>query len=77
MLLVGLNFALPLIRRSYKEGMLYLLASSVLIIVCALAVVLLKLSVIIVVLGTAFLGALFFSSNSDVPLLEQEQREQQ
>src|SRR5215472_4481133 len=75
MLLVGLNFALPLIRRSYKEGMLYLLASSVLIIMCALAVVLLKLSVIIVVLGTAFLGALFFSSKSDVPLLEQEQRE--
>jgi len=77
MLLVGLNFALPLIRSSYNEGMLYLLASSVLIIVCVLAVILLKLSVIVVVLGTAFLGALFFSSKSDVPLLEQEQREQQ
>ena len=73
MLLVGLNFALPLIRRSYKEGMLYLLASSVLIIVCALAVILLKLSVIVVVLGTAFLGAFFFSSRSEAPLLEQKQ----
>jgi chromate transporter len=73
MLLVGLNFTLPLIRRSYKEGMLYLLASSVLIIVCALAVILLKLSVIVVVLGTAFLGALFFSSKSETPLLEREQ----
>src|SRR5579859_1348291 len=40
MLLVGLNFALPLIRRSYKTGILYLLASSVLIIACALAVIL-------------------------------------
>jgi len=61
MLLVGLNFALPLIRRGYKEGALYLLASSILIIVCALAVILLKLTVIVVVLATAFLGALFFS----------------
>jgi chromate transporter len=75
MLLVGLNFALPLIRRSYKEGILYLLASSVLIIVCVLAVILFKLSVIVVVLGTAFLGAFFFSSRSEAPLLEQKQGE--
>jgi chromate transporter len=77
MLLVGLNFALPLIRRGYKEGALYLLASSVLIIACALAVILLKLSVIVVVLGAAFLGALFFSSKSAPPLLGKEQGEQQ
>src|SRR5438046_6795289 len=63
MLVVGLNFALPLIRRGYKNGMLYLLASSVLVIVCALAVIFLKLSVIVVVLGAALLGALFFSSS--------------
>jgi chromate transporter len=61
MLLVGLNFALPLIRRGYKEGALYLLASGALIVVCALAVILLKLAVIVVVLGTALLGAFFFS----------------
>src|SRR5216683_30897 len=54
-----------------------LLPSGVLIIVYALAVILLKLSVIVVVLGAAFLGALFFSSKSDVPLLQQEQKEQQ
>ncbi len=77
MLLVGLNFALPLIRRGYKEGLLYLLASSVLIIACALAVILLKLSVIVVILCAAFLGALFFSSKADSPLLEKEQGEQQ
>jgi len=77
MLLVGLNFALPLIRRGYKEGILYLLVSSVLIVVCALTIIFLKLSVIIVVLGAAFLGALFFSPRPAPPILEQEQRGQQ
>ena len=77
MLLVGLNFALPLIRRGYKEGALYLLASSVLIIACALAVILLKLAVIIVVLAAVFLGALFFSPKPASPLLEEERGEQQ
>src|SRR6266852_7973009 len=77
MLLVGLNYALPLIRRGYKEGVLYLLTSSVIIIACTLVVILLKLSVIVVVLGAAFLGALFFSPGPDSPLLEEEQREQQ
>ena len=75
MLLVGLNFALPLIRRGYKEGTLYLLVSSVLIIACALAVILLRLSVIVVVLGAASLGALLFSSKPGSPLLEQEQED--
>ncbi len=77
MLLVGLNFALPLIRRGYKEGFLYLLASSVLIIACALAVILFKLSVILVLLGAVLLGALFFSPGPDSPLHEEERGEQQ
>ncbi|MFL5592720.1 MAG: chromate transporter [Ktedonobacteraceae bacterium] len=77
MLLVGLNFALPLIRRGYKEGVLYLLASSVLIIACALAVILLKLSVIIVLLGAAIFGALFFSRKPVSPLLVEEERGKQ
>jgi chromate transporter len=77
MLLVGLNYALPLIRRGYKEGFLNLLTSSVIIIACAFVVILLKLSVIVVVLCAAFLGALFFSPGPDSPLLEEEQREQQ
>ncbi|MFL5659344.1 MAG: chromate transporter [Ktedonobacteraceae bacterium] len=77
MLLVGLNFALPLIRRGYKEGVLYLLASSVLIIACALAVILLKLAVIIVVLGAVVLGALFFSPGPASPPLKEKQGEQQ
>src|SRR5437588_884053 len=77
MLLVGLNFALPLIRRGYKEGVLYLLASSVLIIACALAVILLKLSVIIVLLGAVLLGALFFSRKPVSPRLVAEERAKQ
>ena len=72
MLLVGLNFALPLIRRGYKEGVLYLLVSIVLIIACALAVILLKLSVIVVVLDAVFLGALFFARKPASPLLVEE-----
>ena len=61
MLLVGLNFALPLIRKGYKEGTLYLLGSSVIMIACAIAVIFLKLSVVVVIVGAVFLGALFFS----------------
>ena len=75
MLLVGLNFALPLIRRGYKEGVLYLLGGSVLIIACALAVIVLKLSVIVIVLGAIFLGALFFSPKQNAPLVEEEREE--
>ncbi len=75
MLLVGLNFALPLVRRGYKEGVLYLLGGSVLIIACALAVILLKLSVIVIVLGAIFLGALFFSPKQNAPLVEEEREE--
>ncbi len=77
MLLVGLNFALPLIRRGYKEGLLFLLASSVLIIVSVLVIILLKLSVIVVVLGAALFGALFFAPKPQSPLLEEGQGGQQ
>jgi chromate transporter len=63
MLVVGVNFALPLIRRGYKEGTLYLLGSSAIMIACALAVLFLKLSVIVVIVGAVLLGTLFFSSS--------------
>src|SRR6516164_2424606 len=77
MLVVGLNFALPLIRKGFKEGFFYLVVSSVLTIACAFAVIFLKLSVIIVILGAAFLGTLFFSPGSAPPPLEEEQRKPQ
>jgi chromate transporter len=77
MLLVGLNFALPLIRKGYKEGALYLLGNSAILIACALAVIFLKLSVIVVIVGAVFLGALFFSSKPVPPLLKEGQGEQE
>src|SRR5438876_3026867 len=75
MLVVGLNFALPLIRKGYKEGLFFLIVSGILTIACALAVIFLKLSVIIVILGAAFLGTLFFSSRSAPRLHDEEQGE--
>jgi chromate transporter len=77
MLVVGLNFALPFIRKGYKEGALYLLGSSVIMIACAMAVIFLKLSVIVVIVGAVFLGALFFSPKPAPPLLKEEQGERQ
>ena len=77
LLVVGLNFALPLIRKGYKEGFFFLIVSGVLTIACALAVIFLKLSVIIVILGAAFFGTLFLSSRSAPPLHEEEQGEPQ
>ena len=76
MLVVGLNFALPLIRKGYKEGIFFLIISGVITFACAFAVIFLKLSVIFVVLGAAILGSLIFSSKSTPPLYEEEQEEQ-
>ncbi len=77
MLLVGLNFALPIFRRSYKEGIFYLTGSIVVMIACFLAVILLKLPVVAVILGAVLLGALFFAPKPSSPLLNEEQRGQQ
>src|SRR5215469_12663544 len=77
MLVVGLNFALPLIRKGYKEGFFFLLISGVITFACAFAVIFLKLSVIFVILGAAILGSLIFSSKSTPPLYEEEQEEPQ
>jgi chromate transporter len=67
MALVAINFMRPLIERSTKEGWLFLLASAVLMAVCAFAVIFLKVSVIIVILGAAIIGALFFSPKRPAP----------
>ncbi len=75
MLVVGLNFALPLIRKGYKEGFFFLIVSAIVTIACAFAVIFLKLSVIIVIVGAAFLGTLFFSSRSTPRLHEDKQGE--
>ena len=62
MLLVGLNFARPLFQKSAQAGFVALLARSLLVISSALAVILFKLPVIVVVLGFAFVGMLSFSA---------------
>ena len=77
MLVVVLNFALPLIRKGYKEGIFFLLISGVITFACAFAVIFLKLSVIFVILGAAILGSLIFSSKSTPPLYVEEQEEPQ
>jgi chromate transporter len=74
MLLVGLNFALPLIRNGSKEGVRVLLAYAVLTLASMLAIIVLNLSVIVVVLGAVLLGILFFSPRPAAP--EQAEGEQ-
>ncbi len=71
MLLVALNFARPLIQKGAKAGRGSVLASGTLVIASALAIMLLKLSVIVVVLGAACLGALFFSLRPARPRQEE------
>jgi chromate transporter len=61
MLLVGLNFARPLLRRAYTEGYAVLLVSAAFILACALIVIFLKVTVIVVILGAIALGALIFT----------------
>lgn len=77
MLLVGLNFAKPLFLRASKEGWLSLLGSSVFILVCALVIIVLKVSVILVVIGAVILGALLFTPRPAPSVLEEEQGGQQ
>jgi chromate transporter len=62
MLLVGLNFAYPQIKQAYKEGLFSLSASIILMLACAVAIIVFKLSVIPVLLVTALLGMLLFTS---------------
>jgi chromate transporter len=68
MLLVGLNFARPLIQQAARTGLRFVVMGSLLVIVSALAIILLKLSVIVVVLGAICLGVVFFSPRLSPPL---------
>lgn len=79
MLLVGFNFAQPLMQRSYKAGVFFLLASSVVMLACASVIILLKLPVIFVILGAIALGTLFFSpakpASSLPPIINEQERD--
>jgi chromate transporter len=61
MLLVGLNFARPLLERAKKAGVRTLLVGGALIAASALVIILLKVTVFIIILGAACVGAAFFS----------------
>jgi chromate transporter len=77
MLLVGLNFARPFLHKGTKAGLLFFLMGCLVIIASALAVILLRLSVIVVVVGAALLGALCFSrsaSPASTPLKAEAQK---
>ena len=75
MLLVGWNFVRPLLQSGLKTGVLRLLASVALVIASAVAVILFKLSVIVVVLGAVGLGILLFSQRP-LPLPAEQGDEQ-
>lgn len=68
MAVVGINFAAPIMRKSYKEGAFSLVKNSIVIVICTLAIILLKLSAIVIVLGAVALGALFFSPKAEPPI---------
>lgn len=76
MLLVGVNFARPLLSRGQKEGWLFLLASAVIVLACACVIIFLQVSVVIVILGAVLLGALFFAPRPPAPV-PQQAREQE
>ncbi len=58
---VGVDFAQPLIHRARKEGWQSLSVSSAIMLSSALALILLKLSVITVLVGVALLGVVIFT----------------
>jgi chromate transporter len=71
MLLVGFNYARPIIKRGTQEGIFFLLGSGAIVAAGALVVILLKLSVIVVVLACALLGIIFFSSRPATQALKE------
>lgn len=67
MLLVALNFMRPLLQRARKTELWPVLVSCALVLASALAIIYLKLSVIVIVLGSLGLGALFFTPRPTIP----------
>ena len=61
MLLVGVGFAEPLLKRVRKEGVLRAIISLLVVVFCFVALVVLKLSVIVVLPLAAVVGAICFT----------------
>lgn len=62
MFVVATRFARPLLTQARKEGWPRLVASAIIVLACAIALIILKLSVILVLICTAIAGAIFFTS---------------
>ncbi len=60
MLLVAVNFARPLLRRGYQEGLPLLALSLAFMVLVALALIVFKISVALVVIAAALAGRLLF-----------------
>lgn len=60
MLVVALRFAVPLMKSGWSEGKIMLLASVMTILAVAAALIILKLSVVVVIVGAALLGSGLF-----------------
>src|SRR5579871_1465088 len=74
MLLVGLNFARPLIQHAHKSGLWFMLAGSALVVASAVVIIFLKLSVIVVVLGALCLGIVFFTPRPGTPQQKEQEK---
>jgi chromate transporter len=61
MLVVGLNFALPILKRAYKVGLFSLVLNGALMILAAVSILWLRLIVPIVIIGFALLGVVLFT----------------
>lgn len=71
MLLVGLRFAVPLLKQGRVDGLLKLYVSVILIAIVTVAIIVLKLTIPLVLLFAALVGVAFFSAASSTSALEQ------
>lgn len=60
MLVVAVRFAVPIMKNGWNEGKIVLLASVTMILAVAVALIVLKLSVVLVIVGAALLGSGLF-----------------
>lgn len=79
MLVVALRFAIPLMKSGWNEGKIMLLASVMTILAVAAALIFLKLSVVVVIIGAALLGSGLFrppAQSASTPEAQPEEAKQ-
>lgn len=72
MLLVLVNFARPIVQGSHRADLPKLLAKGALVVAIVAGVIFANLSAIIVVIGAALVGVVFFSGRPQPPLSDME-----